>query len=90
MQDEEKINIVEVGFDNGNFGEIIKSNMKVRPDLFTETEITVLEDVLNKFKGLTTKQIVDISHHESAWIENKDERKIISYQKYAFSIQALG
>ena len=89
LQDEEKINIVEVGFENGNYGELIKSNQKVQIDGFSRTEIMVLEDVLNRFEGLTTKQIVDISHHESAWIENKDERKIISYQKYAFSLQAL-
>jgi len=89
LQDEEKINIVEVGFENGNYGELIKSNQKVQIDGFSRTEMMVLEDVLNRFEGLTTKQIVDISHHESAWIENKDERKIISYQKYAFSLQAL-
>jgi uncharacterized phage-associated protein len=89
LQDQEKINIVEVGFENGNYGELIKSNQKVQIDGFSQTEMMVLEDVLNRFEGLTTKQIVDISHHESAWIENKDERKIISYQKYAFSLQAL-
>ena len=86
-QDDQKINIVEVGFDNGNYGELIKSNQKAEFESFTNTEIKVLEDIVNKFKGLTTKQVVDISHYELAWIENKDERKVISYQKYAFDLQ---
>lgn len=38
---------------------------------------------------MTTKQIVDISHDELAWKENKDERRVISYQKFAFNLQAL-
>lgn len=88
LQDDQKINIVEVGFENGNFGELIKSNQKAEFESFTEIEIKVLEDIVNKFKGLTTKQVVDISHNELAWIENKDERKVISYQKYAFALQA--
>jgi uncharacterized phage-associated protein/DNA-binding transcriptional regulator YiaG len=89
LQDDQKINIVEVGFDNGNYGELIRSNQKAEFESFSETEIKVLEDIVNKFKGLTTKQVVDISHNELAWIENKDERKVISYQKYAFALQAL-
>lgn len=89
LQDDQKINIVEVGFENGNFGELIKSNKNAEFDALSEKEIKVLDDIVNKFKGLTTKQIVDISHNELAWIENKDEKKIISYQKYAFSLQAL-
>jgi uncharacterized phage-associated protein/DNA-binding transcriptional regulator YiaG len=89
LQDDQKINIVEVGFDNGNYGELIRSNQKAEFEIFSETEIKVLEDIVNKFKGLTTKQVVDISHNELAWIENKDERKVISYQKYAFALQAL-
>lgn len=89
LQDDQKINIVEVAFDNGNFGEIIKSNQIAELDSFSETEIKALEDIINRFKGLTTKQVVDISHTEIAWIENKDERKVISYQKYAFALHAF-
>lgn len=89
LQDDQKINIVEVAFENGNFGEIIKSNQIAELDSFSETEIKALEDIINRFKGLTTKQVVDISHTEIAWIENKDERKVISYQKYAFALHAF-
>lgn len=90
LQDDQKIDIVEVGFDNGNYGEVIRSKQKVELDTFTEMEIYVLDKIIANFRGLTTKQIVDISHDELAWKENKDERKVISYQKYAFSLQTPG
>lgn len=89
LQDDQKIKLVEVGFENGNYGEQIISSQKTNPESFSDTEIKVLEDIVNKFRGLTTKEIVDISHNELAWIENKEDRKIISYQKYAFALQAL-
>lgn len=89
LQDDQKINIVEVAFDNGNFGELIKSNQQINLESFSEKEIKVLDDVVNKFKGLTTKQVVDISHAELAWQDNKDEKKVISYQKYAFVLQGI-
>lgn len=89
LQDDQKINIVEIAFDNGNFGELIKSNQQINLESFSEKEIKVLDDVVNKFKGLTTKQVVDISHAELAWQDNKDEKKVISYQKYAFVLQGI-
>lgn len=89
LQDDQKINIVEIGFDNGNYGELIESNQKLELETFSEKEKNVLDDIVNKFKGLTTKQVVEISHKELAWTANKEERKIISYQKYAFALQGI-
>jgi hypothetical protein len=53
-------------------------------------EIYVLDKIVTNFRSLTTKQIVEISHDELAWKENKDERKVISYQKYAFDLKTPG
>jgi len=89
LQDDQKIDIVEVGFDNGNYGELIKSNQNAELEKFAPTELSVLDSIINRFKGMTTKQVVEISHNELAWKENKEERRVISYQKYAFNIQAL-
>lgn len=89
LQDDQKINIVEIGFDNGNYGELIESNQKLELETFSEKEKNVLDDIVNKFKGLTTKQVVEISHKELAWTANIHERKIISYQKYAFALQGI-
>jgi uncharacterized phage-associated protein/DNA-binding transcriptional regulator YiaG len=89
LQDEQKINIVEVAFDNGQYGEKIEPATKPQKAYFTETEMAVLEKVMATFKAHTTREIVDISHHEPAWMENKADRKLISYQKYAFNLLAF-
>lgn len=54
-------------------------------DLFTLDELEVLEAVSKRFERVSTKQIVDISHKERAWIENKDEKKLIDYN-YSFEM----
>lgn len=57
-------------------------------DLFTDEELDSLQTVLKKLKGLKTGQLVDISHKESAWIENIEGKKLISYN-YAFDLKAV-
>lgn len=89
LQDDHKINIVEVAFDNGNYGEIIRASEKFNLGYFSEVEIATLDTIANRFKGMTTKQIVDISHKELAWKENNDAKKEISYQKYAYDLIAV-
>jgi putative zinc finger/helix-turn-helix YgiT family protein len=89
LQEESRISIVEVAFDNGNYGELIKSTLEVDNEALSETEVAVLDKVIDTFKWNTTKEIVEISHKEAAWKDNKDDRKIISYQKYAFGLNAF-
>jgi putative zinc finger/helix-turn-helix YgiT family protein len=56
--------------------------------LFTETELAVLEKVSKRFKGLSTKKIVDISHEEPAWKDNVDESNRISFA-YSFDLKSV-
>ena len=89
LQDDQMIQITEVAFDNGNFGELVTvQSPHLRPGSGTLSagEIAVLDAVVKRFEGLTTRQIVDISHQEPAWRENQAERNIISYQKFAFGL----
>ena len=64
-------------------------HLEFNADLFNEVELKVLEDITEMFKYKNTKEIVDISHLEPAWIDNKDTRNIISYNKYAFDLKAF-
>lgn len=89
LQDDKKIEIAEVGFDNGNFGEVIKPLIKFDSNSFTQIELNVLNAVILRFKGMTSKQIADLSHEELAWKENKDEKNFISYQKYSYGLKAI-
>jgi hypothetical protein len=56
--------------------------------LFSAEELKTMEKVAGRFRGTTTKDIVNISHAEPAWAENEKNRNYISYQ-FAFDLQAL-
>lgn len=76
-----------------NFGDYVGdrfvSNNKIvlesDDSLFNESETKILRIVSNRFKGMSTKQIVDISHKEAAWIDNVDDVNRISFE-YAFDL----
>ena len=56
--------------------------------LFTAYELETIKMVSEKFKGLTTKKIVDISHQEPGWQVNADEQNRISFE-YGFSLKNI-
>jgi uncharacterized phage-associated protein len=58
------------------------------PKDFSETELIMMKKVAEKFKGLSTKQIVDISHQEPAWKNNVDEHNRISFE-YGFHLKSI-
>lgn len=75
-------------FNDGGIGEQFKpkENRVFNKDLFTESELDVLESVLNKFKDTSTNDIIEISHQEKAWIENQEQKKLIDYI-YGFELK---
>lgn len=79
------VDIYYTTFADGGTGEQFKPNSKRKfnPVLFSENELQILEDIAEKFINTTTNEIIEISHKEKAWKENKDEKKIIDY-KYSF------
>jgi len=71
---------------SGNYTEIFKSLITFNPDLFDAEELAVMEQVVQKFRNVTSKNIVEMSHQEKAWLENEKDKQLISYQKYAFDL----
>jgi len=57
-------------------------------NVFTPEELKTLESVTNRFKGLNTRQIVDLSHEESGWQDNVDNLDRISFE-YAFELRHI-
>jgi putative zinc finger/helix-turn-helix YgiT family protein len=55
---------------------------------FSESEWHVLQKVSERFKGKTTRQIVDISHEEPAWQDNVGEYDLISFE-YSFQLKNI-
>lgn len=88
LYDDGMIDIIERQFDH-NYVEIFIPEIAFNAELFSEDELLVLNEIADKFTGKNTTDIVNISHKEPAWIENKDNRNIISYKKYAFDIKAF-
>lgn len=88
LYDEDEIEIEQIQIDQ-NYAEKFIPQRKFDANLFNEIELKVLEDVSNLFRSMNTAAVVNISHLEPAWLENKDSRNIISYSKYAYDLKAF-
>jgi transcriptional regulator with XRE-family HTH domain len=82
------VDINYTAFPDGGTGEQFKQtpNRAFNPTIFNTHEISMLEEIAERFKLTTTQEIIELSHKERAWQENKDEKKIIDY-KYSFDLQ---
>jgi uncharacterized phage-associated protein len=88
LNKENKISIEHSYFADG-VGELIKkSQMEFYPQLLSSEEIEVMDKVLAKFSNASTKDIIEISHNENAWIENVAAKSLIDY-KFGFDLKAL-
>ena len=88
LANKNEIDICITEFPNGAEGEQFKpnKNRQFKPELFSESELSVLAEVVSIFKDTSTADIIETSHKEKAWIENEKGRKIISYKDYAFDL----
>ncbi len=83
----EIIDIDYIAFKDGGIGEQFKpikgSNCNER--LFSGDELIVMNQIIERFKNTSSKEIIEISHTEKAWIANKDQKKLIDYV-YSFDL----
>jgi len=54
--------------------------------LFSEVEIQILQSVCDRFRNASTLEMIDISHQETAWIDNENTKKTIDYF-FAFDLK---
>ncbi len=85
------IGIVEVNesyFRDGGMGEQFfpAQGRTFNSALFSATELEILNSVANRFRETSTDDIIEISHKERAWLENKEDKKLINYF-YAFELK---
>ena len=65
-----------------NTGEQFKpnKNRKFKPDIFSESELMILEEVEDRFSKTSTSDMIKVSHKEKGWKENYNNgKKLISY-----------
>ena len=83
----DEIDIHYKEFSDGGFGEqfIARADRPFNSTLFSDSELEVLNKVVNTFKTTSTNEIIELSHLEKAWKENEQAKNVISYE-YAFEL----
>lgn len=82
------VEIVNISFADEIVGEQFVPTSKKLFDtsLFSSSELEILNVVCQRFKDTSTRKIIDISHQETAWIDNQETKNSIDYI-YAFDIK---
>jgi hypothetical protein len=85
MQDD--IDITYQEFQNGGIGEFFKPhpNREFNASLFDEGELLTMTTIMDRFRNISTADIINLSHEEAAWSDSFNEKKKISYD-YAFKL----
>ena len=85
------IDIHYTTFSDGVIGVQFKpnSNRAFNSELFTENELKVMEFITERFKNVSTNEIIKLSHKEKAWRKNNEGHKVINYN-YGFDIKQMG
>jgi DNA-binding transcriptional regulator YiaG len=90
LSNERQIAIKYTNFEDGNTGEQFL-NVKDAPfnaNIFTDSELKVMQQIAAKFKTTSTNSIIEQSHLEKAWKENEKSKNMISYN-YAFQLSQI-
>ena len=69
-------------------GTILNAGMPADMSFFTEEEQAIIEQVCNRFKGLSSRQLSDISHQEEAWKKYHENKEGIPFAE-AFTLSAF-
>ena len=66
-------------FDNGA-GELFRpGSQPFMPNIFTPEELMTLEQVIQRFRKTSTKEIIELSHQEKGWLERIEGKKGVEY-----------
>ena len=86
LQDERWLVSEEKSNGGEQFYEVYHACVDFDSAQFAAHEMEILHTIVALFKTKKTSQIVDLSHAEQAWIDNEQDRALISYQQYAFGL----
>ncbi len=90
LANKDEIDIFYKTFPDGYTGEqfFARTDRPFNADLFSETELEVLNKVSTVFKSTSTSDIIELSHLEEAWKKNEKNKSEISYE-YAFELTQI-
>jgi DNA-binding transcriptional regulator YiaG len=86
----EEIEVKTTEVSGGYAGEqfLARKNRPFRAEVFSDSELVVLDKVAAFFDRTSTSEIVEFSHLEAVWAKNITEKRIISYE-YAFDLVSI-
>jgi len=84
--------IIDIEYSMTKYGEVEKiippENSQFNRSLFSDTELEILKYIADTFKNTSASEIAEISHRESAWKDNIEEKKFIPFH-YAFALETV-
>lgn len=72
--------------ENGSGKELFQTIAEFDNNHFSSEELETIDIIINKFKNISSWDLVEISHKEKGWLELEAKKGIISYQEYAFDL----
>lgn len=73
----------------GDFvGSVLMADSQADTSLFSETELKVMEKVCGQFHELSSRELSNLSHEETAWINHHEKHDRIPFAE-AFELKAL-
>ncbi len=89
LENEQLISSQFLKMSNGGARELFVSEAEFDKNLFSVEETETIETINERFANISTWDIVELSHEESAWKELEANRELIGYQDYAFELKTL-
>ena len=86
IEKEEIIEPVFIKINQTKVNECYKPLKDFDLSVFNPEELNSIKKVVGLFKDTPSWDLVELSHHERAWVELNKTKSIISYQDYAFDI----
>ncbi|MEI7982743.1 MAG: type II toxin-antitoxin system antitoxin SocA domain-containing protein, partial [Bacteroidota bacterium] len=75
--------------ENSSAHEVFEIQSDGNMDVFTLEERETIETIIRNFKDISSWDLVDLSHQETAWKELETNHELISYQEYAFEVKGV-
>lgn len=77
---QEILDLEIVHFDNGGTGELYRpGSQPFKKGIFTPDELQTMNQVVERFRKTSTKEIIELSHQEKAWKERIEGRRRVEY-----------
>lgn len=81
IENDKWVDIKYIEYPDGKVGEQFLSRSSFDEVLFVDEEKDTLDTVCSFFKDKSTQRVVDISHKETAWLNNRENKSLINYEE---------